>query len=88
MQQLYRMLVAALGWFALGLQYVLIVRYKTDGDLIAAAIRFSSYFTLLSNILVALAMTLPWLMPESRERCRRSPFQPGCCSRSPTPLTP
>lgn len=32
MQQLYRMLAAALGWFALGLQYVLIVRYKTDGD--------------------------------------------------------
>jgi hypothetical protein len=66
MQQLYRMLAAALGWFALGLQYVLIVRYKTDGDLIAAAIRFSSYFALLSNILVALAMTLPWLMPESQ----------------------
>jgi hypothetical protein len=32
MQQLYRMLAAALGWFALGLPYVLIVRYKTDGD--------------------------------------------------------
>jgi hypothetical protein len=60
------MVAAALGWFALVLQYVLIVRYRTDGDLIAAAIRFSSYFTLLSNILVALAMTLPWLAPESR----------------------
>jgi hypothetical protein len=66
LQQLYRMVAAALGWFALVLQYVLIVRYRTDGDLIAAAIRFSSYFTLLSNILVALAMTLPWLAPESR----------------------
>jgi hypothetical protein len=32
MQQLYRMLAAALGWFALGLPYVLIVRYKTDDD--------------------------------------------------------
>jgi hypothetical protein len=66
LQQLYRMVAVALGWFALILQYVLIVRYRTDGDLIAAAIRFSSYFTLLSNLLVALAMTLPWLAPESR----------------------
>jgi hypothetical protein len=66
LQLLYRMLAAALGWFALVLQYVLIVRYRIDGDLIAAAIRFSSYFTLLSNILVALAMTLPWLAPDRR----------------------
>jgi len=60
------MVAAALGWFALILQYALIVKYKTDGDLIAAAIRFISYFTLLSNILVALAMTLPWLAPDTR----------------------
>lgn len=66
MQQAYRMAAAAIGWFALGLQYVLIVKYKTDGDLIAAAIRFVSFFTLLSNVLVALAMTLPWLAPETR----------------------
>ncbi len=64
-QQRYRMVAAALGWFALGLQYVLIVRDKTDGDPIAAAILFLSYFTLLSNVLVALAMTLPWLAPET-----------------------
>jgi hypothetical protein len=66
MKQAYRMVAAALGWFALILQYALIVDYKTDGDLIAAAIRFFSYFTLLSNIFVALAMTLPWLAPETR----------------------
>ena len=66
MQQAYRMAAAALGWFALVVQYVLIVKYKTDGDLIAAAIRFFSYFTLLSNVLVALAMTLPWLAPETK----------------------
>lgn len=65
-ERFYRMAAAALGWFALVLQYVLIVRYRTDGDLIYAAIRFSCYFTLLSNILVALAMTLPWLAPERR----------------------
>ena len=36
------------------------------GDLIAGAIRLLSYFTILSNILVALAMTLPWAAPDSR----------------------
>jgi hypothetical protein len=66
MQQAYRMTAAALGWFALVLQYALIVKYKTDGDLIAGGIRFFSYFTLLSNILVALAMTLPWLAPDTK----------------------
>lgn len=66
MEKAYRMSAAAIGWFALLLQYWLIVRYKTDGDLAAAAVRFFSYFTILSNILVALAMTLPWLAPESR----------------------
>jgi hypothetical protein len=60
------MAAAALGWFAIVLQYGLILRYKADGDLIAAAIRFLSYFTDLSNLLVALAMTLPWLAPNSR----------------------
>src|SRR6478672_5659027 len=39
--------------------------YKTDGDLVTADIRFLSYFTDLSNVLVALAMTLPWLAPDT-----------------------
>jgi hypothetical protein len=64
-QQAYRIFAAALGWFAIVLQYGLIIRYKTDGDLLAGAIRFLSYFTDLSNVLVALAMTLPWLAPDS-----------------------
>ena len=66
MQQAYRIIAAALGWFAIGLDYYLIVRHDTDGDLIAGAIRLLSYFTILSNILVALAMTLPWAAPDSR----------------------
>lgn len=68
-QQVYRMAAAAIVWFALGLQFVLIVHYETDGDLLAGALRFVSYFTLLSNLLVALAMTLPWLAPGSRLGC-------------------
>jgi hypothetical protein len=66
MERAYRIVVAALGWFAIGLDYYLIVRHTTDGDLIAGAVRLLSYFTILSNILVALAMTLPWLAPQSR----------------------
>ncbi len=65
MESIYRIGVAALVWFALGLDYYLIVRHTTDGDLIAGAIRFLSYFTILSNILVALAMTLPWAAPDT-----------------------
>ena len=68
MQQAYRIIAAALGWFAIGLDYYLIVRHDTDGDLIAGAIRLLSYFTILSNILVALAMTLPWAAPELASR--------------------
>lgn len=65
MQRGFRMVAAAIGWFAIVLQYYLIVRYTTEGDLVAAAIRMLAFFTMLSNILVALAMTLPWLAPES-----------------------
>ena len=65
LRQAYRMAAASLGWFAIVLQYILILRYKADGDLVAAAIRFLSYFTDLSNVLVALAMTLPWLAPDT-----------------------
>jgi hypothetical protein len=60
------MFAAAIGWLALGLDYYLIVRHRTGGDLVAGAIRFLSYFTILSNILVALAMTLPWAAPDTR----------------------
>ena len=66
MEKPYRIFAAGIGWFALALQYWLIVRLKTDGDLVAGAVRFFSYFTILSNILVALAMTLPWAAPRSR----------------------
>lgn len=66
MQGWYRPIAAVLGWFAIVLQYGLILRYETDGDVLAAAIRLLAYFTMLSNILVALAMTLPWLAPGSK----------------------
>jgi len=65
MQGWYRAITAAIGCFSIVLQYFITLRYKTDGDYLAALIRILSYFTMLTNILVALAMTLPWLTPQS-----------------------
>lgn len=62
----WRMAVAGLGWFALVLQYVLALGEESAFSPLARTINFFSYFTVLSNILVALAMTLPWLAPQSR----------------------
>jgi len=47
---------AIIGWFALGLQYVLLVRGFEAGAL-SATIRFFSFFTILTNTLVAVAYT-------------------------------
>jgi hypothetical protein len=61
----FRMVAAAIAWFAIILQYHLSV--TGDGaELLTATIRYFSFFTMLSNILVALALTLPWLAPASR----------------------
>ena len=65
MQTWYRVVAAAIGWFVIGLQYYLIAS-KPDVTLAEAAIRMLSFFTILTNILVALAMTLPWFAPESK----------------------
>jgi len=65
LQHYYRIGAAALAWFAIVLQYYLTIT-KPDAPLIEATIRFFSFFTILTNILVALAMTLPWLAPDTR----------------------
>jgi len=61
----YRRAAAAIAWFAIVLQYCLTVT-KPGAPFIEATIRYFSYFTILTNILVALALTLPWLAPQSR----------------------
>lgn len=68
MARLYRALFAALGWFALVLQYVLPL---TSGQPLevgigAFTLNYFSYFTTLSNILVVLALTAPVVAPNSR----------------------
>jgi hypothetical protein len=66
MQTGYRVVVSALGWFAIILQYWLIASTRSGPDLVAWTINYFSFFTTIGNILVALAMTLPWLAPRSR----------------------
>ena len=60
----FRIVVAALGWFAIITQYSLMAA-NAGPHLVERTINFFSYFTIVSNILVALAMTLPWLAPST-----------------------
>lgn len=66
MQTGFRVIAAALGWFAIVVQYSLIASRRSGPELLAWTINFFSYFTIISNILVASAMTLPWLAPRSQ----------------------
>jgi len=61
----FRIVAAALGWFALALQFSLQLAPDIAPWSPAHALRFFSFFTILSNILVALALTLPVLAPRS-----------------------
>jgi len=66
METSFRVVAAALGWFAIALQYSMFASTRSGPELIPFTINFFSYFTIISNILIALAMTLPWLAPKSR----------------------
>ncbi len=62
----YRAVFALVGWAALALQLWLLLTTnpdKTSGELV---LNFFSYFTVLVNILAALALTGPALAPDSR----------------------
>ena len=61
----FRMAAGILGWVALVLQYALVLTGTLGADPITRSINFFSYFTILTNILAALALTLPWLAPQS-----------------------
>lgn len=65
MAKYYRMATAAVAWFALVLQYTLTIT-KPGAPFLEATVRYFSFFTILTNILVALALTFPWLAPQSR----------------------
>lgn len=61
----FRIAAGVLGWAALTLQYALVLANTTGADSFTRSINFFSYFTILVNILAALALTLPWLAPQS-----------------------
>ncbi len=51
-------LLAAVGWFALAMQFVLLLKAAPDGqDTLESAIRFFSFFTIQMNILAALVVS-------------------------------
>ena len=52
-------------WFALGLQFYLIIANRTT-SIPEAIVRFFSFYTILTNILVAICFTFLWLKPKSR----------------------
>lgn len=61
----FRIVVATLGWLALSIQYWIAMTGVAGPAPLARTINFFSYFTIQSNLAVALAMTLPWLAPQS-----------------------
>ena len=61
----YRLIAALLGWFALVLQYWLMMNADAPTDPFNRTLNFFSYFTILTNILAALAMSAPLIAPNS-----------------------
>ena len=53
----FRMAAGILGWAALVLQYALVLTGTLGADSFTRSINFFSYFTILTNIVVALALT-------------------------------
>ena len=66
MARLYRVVFACVGWFALILQYWLTISGNPHMGAGELTLNFFSYFTILSNILAALALTAPVVAPNSR----------------------
>ena len=65
MGKAFRVAAGILGWVSLALQYALVLTGSLGADSFTRSINFFSYFTILTNILAALALTLPWLAPQS-----------------------
>jgi len=64
-QLIWREAFAALGWATLAAQYALMIDGVAPGEIAGRTLNFFSYFTILTNLLVALAMTAPLLVRET-----------------------
>jgi len=62
----FRVIGAAIAWATLIAQYFLAVTEGGHANLFAATISYFSYFTILTNFLVALAFTAPLLAPTTK----------------------
>ena len=63
---IWRGVFAAVGWAALGLQYGLMIAGLTAVETATRTLHFFSFFTILTNLLVAVALTLPVVGPGTR----------------------
>jgi hypothetical protein len=61
----YRSITTLIVWFGLLLQYVLMVRGQSGEVFVARTVNFFSYFTILSNLLAAVALSAPTVAPAS-----------------------
>ena len=64
--RLWRATFAVVGWTALALQYLLMIAPAQGWTVLERTINYFSFFTILTNILVALAFTGPLLGEGSR----------------------
>jgi hypothetical protein len=63
---LYRRIFAVLAWITLGVQYGLFLKALTIAAILERTVEYVSYFTIVTNFLIALAFTVPVLAPGSR----------------------
>lgn len=63
---LYRRIFAVLAWITLAVQYGLFLKALTVAAILERTVEYVSYFTIVTNFLIALAFTLPVLAPGSR----------------------
>jgi len=62
----YRLICAALAWVTLITQYILMLQSGRYGGFWLSNLTYFGYFTILTNILVALTFTAPFLKPDNK----------------------
>lgn len=62
--RVYRAVLAVVAWAALVWQYGLMVEGQPAAEIAARTVNFFSFFTILTNLLCALALTLPLIAPD------------------------
>ena len=63
---LYRRVFAVLAWVTLGIQYGLFLKAFTLAAILDRSVEYVSYFTILTNFLIALTFSAPAFAPRSR----------------------